>query len=251
MAPRDEPLPASSRYLRTARDVVDRLAGQVNGIETAASWIAGAIGGGGLMVITGTGHSHMVAEEAFYRAGGLVAVCPVLEPSLLLDRGAIKSTQVERLHGLGTIVIDDAGVTPGDVLVVVSNSGRNPVPVEMAVRGREIGCRVVAITSRAHADAVASRHVSGRKLVDVADLVLDNGVPYGDASLSIEGLEGRVGPLSTIAGVALINAVTVRVAELLVAAGTPPQVFSSANLASESPLDPRVVQQARARIRAL
>ena len=253
MSPTDptEPRAASARYLSAAREVLDALEQQLEGIDTAAGWIAAAIERGGLVFVTGTGHSHMIAEEAFYRAGGLMAVNPILEPSLLLDRGAIKSTRVERLHEFGRVVIDESGLSALDVLVVVSNSGRNAVPVDMAIRGTEIGSRVVAIGSRRHAEQVTSRHQSGKRLIDVADLFLDNGAPYGDAIVTIEGLESPVGPVSTISGVAIINAVMVRVAERLVAAGVRPDVFSSANLATESSLDARVLAQARARIRSL
>lgn len=243
--------PASLRYLQAVRTLLERLDGQLDAVETAATWVAEAIGDGGLVFVTGTGHSHMVAEEVFYRAGGLIAVCPILEPSLLLDRGAIKSTRMERLHELGSIVIDDAGLTPDDLLVVVSNSGRNAVPVDMALRAKEIGSKVIGIGSREHASRVASRHVSGAVLVDVADLFLDNCAPYGDATVDVTGSPTRVGPVSTIAGVALINAVMVRAAELLGLAGRPPKVFASANLATEQAVDPDVMREARSRIKAL
>ena len=243
--------PASLRYLQAVRTTLERLDGQLGAVETAARWVAEVIGDGGLVFVTGTGHSHMIAEEVFYRAGGLVAVCPILEPSLLLDRGAIKSTRMERLHELGCIVIDDSGLTSDDLLVVVSNSGRNPVPVDMALRAKEIGCRVVGIGSREHASRVASRHVSGAALVDVVDLFLDNCAPYGDAAVHVTGSTTRVGPVSTIAGVALINAVMARAAELLGLAGRPPKVFASANLGTEQVVDPDVIREARIRIKAL
>lgn len=250
--PRAAEIPhASLRYLGAVRELLDRIEGQADAIETAATWVADAIGAGGLLFVTGTGHSHMIAEEVFYRAGGLVAVCPILEPSLMLDRGAMKSSHIERLHELGGLMVDDAGLTSADLLVVVSNSGRNAVPIDLALRAKAIGSKVVAIVSRRHAAEVTSRHASGAKLVDVADLVLDNCVDYGDAAIAIEGLGAPVGPISTIAGVTLINAVVVRAVERLVAAGSAPDVFSSANLATERPVEPAVLQRARSRVRAL
>lgn len=242
---------ASERYFQEAEELLKRLRSQADAIDIASDWTAESIGNGGLMYLAGTGHSHMIAEEVFYRAGGLVAVNPILEPSLLLDRGAIKSSQLERLQGFGNIIVDDCGFTAQDTLILVSNSGRNAVPIDMALRAKEKGGRIIAIVSVAHASKVLSRHESGKKLPDVADLVIDTGVAYGDASLEIEGFPHRVGPLSTIAGVTIINAIVVRVVEKLVLSGKQPEVFSSANLAVERAIDVHTLRRSQSRIRSL
>lgn len=242
---------ASAYYLQEVKCLVERLEDQLQAVEIAADWVAQSIGQGGLLYVSGTGHSHMIAEEVFYRAGGLVAVNPILEPSLLLDRGAVKSSQLERLHGLGGLIIDDYGLTEADTLILASNSGRNAVPIDMAMRAKEKGCRVIAIVSADHTQQTTSRHDSGKKLSDVADLVLDNAAPYGDAAITLEGLSDRVGPLSTIAGVAIINAIVVRVIEKLLASGEDVAVFSSANLANARPLDVHALRRRQPRIRSL
>lgn len=211
---------------------------QRDALERAASWLAETLQADGLFYVTGSGHSHMIAEEVFYRAGGLAAVQPLLDPALMLHEGAVKSSAVERLEGFARTVMGRAGVGPDDLLLVASNSGRNAFPVEIALEAKGRGCRTVAVTSLAHSRRVDSRHSSGRRLFEVADLTLDTGVPYGDASVAIDGLAGRIGPLSSLAGVALVNAVVVRAVELCVGAGHSPDVFVSANLeGGDQPLD--------------
>lgn len=222
---------AGERYLDAARAVLTELwASQSREIETAAGWIAESLQRDALIFVSGSGHSHMLAEELFYRAGGLAAIVPLLESSLMLHEGAVKSSGVERLEGYAAVVLDDAEIATGDLLIVASNSGRNAYPVELALEARARGCRTIAVTSRATAERVDSRHSSGKSLASVADLVLDNRVPYGDAAIDIAGLPTRAGPLSTIAGVALLNATVVRAIELCVRSGYVPAVFESANL---------------------
>ena len=202
-------------------------------IETAATWLSDTLQRDGLLFVTGTGHSHMIAEEVFYRAGGLAAVYPLLEPSLMLHEGAIKSSSVERLHGLATIALEDTGISSSDLLVVASNSGRNAFPIEAAVTAKERGCRTIALTSLAHSRAVTSRHGSGKRLFEITDLTIDNCVPYGDASVDIPGLSNMVGPLSTLASVFIINTIVVRAVELAVLAGITPDLFVSANVENQ------------------
>lgn len=203
---------------------------QREALEQAANWLAETLARDGLLYVTGSGHSHMLAEEVFYRAGGLMAVQPLLEPSLMLHAGALKSTRFERLEGVAEALLADTDLGPSDLLVVASNSGRNAYPIEIALGAKARGCRVVAITSRAHSQRVTSRHPSGARLFELADLVIDNGAPYGDASLDVDGTEHRVGPLSSLTGILIMNAVVARAVELRAAAGRPPQVFVSANV---------------------
>ncbi|HZJ10833.1 MAG TPA: SIS domain-containing protein [Trueperaceae bacterium] len=222
---------AGERYLDAAKALLtDLWESQSQGIERAAAWIAETLQRDSLIFVAGSGHSHMLAEELFYRAGGLAAVVPLLESSLMLHDGAVKSSGVERLEGYAAVVIEDAGVGADDLLIIASNSGRNAYPVELALEARARGCRTIAVTSLATAERVESRHSSGGKLARVADLVLDNRVAYGDATIDVIGLPSRVGPLSTIAGVALLNAAVVRAIELCVEQGYLPDVFESANL---------------------
>lgn len=203
---------------------------QRDAVEQAAQWLSATLQQDGLLYITGTGHSHMIAEEVFYRAGGLAAVYPLLEPSLMLHEGAIKSSAVERLEGLAEILLEDTSMGVNDLLIVASNSGRNAFPIEMVLEAKKRGCRTVAVTSLKHSQRIASRHSSGKRLFEVADLVVDTDVPYGDASVEITGLASKVGAVSTIVGTFIINSIVVRAVELCVQAGYIPEIFVSANV---------------------
>ena len=223
---------AAARYFERAQALLREITrGEAQALESAAQLVEAAVGKGGLLYATGSGHSHMLAEEIFYRAGGLMAVKPILEPSLMLHQGAIKSSSVERLEGLARLLSDDAGLSGRDALIVASNSGRNAYPVEMALVARARECPVIAVTSVSHSAAVTSRHSSGKKLLDVADVIVDTHVPYGDAAVDIAGIAGKVGPLSTLAGVLIVNAIVCRATERLAQKGLSPDIFVSANLA--------------------
>lgn len=225
-------------YLNAAATALDRVTAQLDGIEQAARLVADALAGGRQVVGFGTGHSHLVAEDMYARAGGLRGVGAVLEPSLMLHEGSAKSSALEKLTGYGEVLVDLQGLGDGDVAIVISNSGRNAVPVEFAEAARGRGCTVVAITSVEHSQAVDSRAPSGRRLMDVADLVLDNGAPAGDAAIALAGITERVGAVSTITGCALVQAMTVEAANLMAERGLDPDVLVSNN--ADRPIDPAV-----------
>lgn len=181
--------------------------------------------------VFGCSHAGMLAEEVFYRTGGLAILNPIFFSGVLLNtRPVTMTSRLERLPGLGTVILEENGVREGDCLIVHSNSGRNTVPVEMAMTARERGVTVIGFTSLAHSNAVASRHPSGKKLFEVCDIVIDNcGVP-GDAAVKVEGLAEPMGPTSTAVGASLIHAIVIEAVERLLADGITPPVFMSANL---------------------
>ena len=205
---------ASERYVETALSTAARAAAaQGDRIEAAARLAADAIRKGGFVFAFGTGHSHMLAEELFYRAGGLARVCPIFDEDLMLHRAAARSSELERKPGLAAF----------------SNSGCTPAAVEMAEEAKKRGLATVAVTSLAHGRRMASRHPGGRKLADVCDVVLDNMGVYGDAAVPVGGRP--VGPTSTVVGALLVEAVVCRTVELCDEAGAPAEVFASANTA--------------------
>jgi uncharacterized phosphosugar-binding protein len=211
---------------------------QMDRIAQAGKVIANAIVQGGTLHIFGTGHSHMLAEELYVRAGGLTCVNAILEPSLMLHEDPARATELERQEGLAAEILARHEMWAGDVLIVVSNSGRNPVPIEMALLAKERGLVVIALTSLAHSQAVASRHPSGRRLFEVADIVLDNVGEVGDAVLEacpepgrrVEGHSTKACPTSTVMGAAILNAVMATAIEELLSMGFVPSILISSNV---------------------
>ncbi|MDI9374126.1 MAG: SIS domain-containing protein, partial [Thermotogota bacterium] len=179
-------------------------------IEKAALLIFEALQRNRLVYVFGTGHSHMLAEEMFYRAGGLVSIYPILETSLMLHESAARSSKLERLPGLARVILERYSLKEGDVMIVASNSGVNAVPVEAAIRGREHGASVICITSIAHSSSVEPRNPAGKRLFEVADVVIDNHIPIGDGLLDISNT--KVAPASTAVGATILNSIVGQVA---------------------------------------
>lgn len=198
-------------------------------IETAAQWMADALLANRFIYAFGAGHSHALAEEIFYRAGGLARVIPILDERLMVHRSATASTDWERKEGLAAEILSRYDMQSGDVLIVISNSGRNAVPIEMAVEAVRRGAKVAAISSVQYSQAFASRHSSGRKLTDIAHVVIDNHGIASDAAVELDGLKQRVGPLSTVSSAFILNAMIVEAAARVLAAGGTPEVWGSAN----------------------
>lgn len=193
--------------------------------------------------VFGTGHSHMLAEEVHYRAGGLAFTVPVLVGSAMLHEGAVISSVYERTQGLVRPVLERYGMQSGDVIIIASNSGVNAAPIEAADYGHEIGAKVIAITSVEYSSAIANGR---RRLADVADIVLDNGLPPGDAVIEIEGSGLKVGPVSTAIGVTVLNAIFAEVASELAKSGDAP-VYLSANMPGAAEVNQRLVKRYRPR----
>ena len=205
---------------------------QRDAIEEAGRLCAEAVKSGGLIHIFGTGHSHILAEEMYARAGGLTPVNAILASDLMLHEGGLRSSDLERLSGMAAAILEHEPVRAGDVMIVASNSGRNAAPVEMAELARERGLKVVAITSLQHAKASTSRAPDGKRLFEVADVVIDNGGLPGDAILPMPGGPpgARMAATSTVIGAAIVQAITAETVARLAAEGIEPPVLISANV---------------------
>jgi uncharacterized phosphosugar-binding protein len=216
---------AYERYFERLQELMAALRDEGPRIEAAAKMMAGCIAGGGIVHVFGSGHSHMMAEEVFHRAGGLFAFNAMLDVNLT-SFGTLKAGMVERTEGYAKVILASFDVRPGEVVVVVSNSGINPVPIELAIEASAIGATTIAVTSEANYRNASSRHSSGKRLAEVADLTVDSRVPVGDAILVLEGLDVPVAAASTALGAALMNAMVAQTAEELIAAGQrPPGTF--------------------------
>lgn len=217
-------------YLRRVYDLVEEvLQTQGRQIETAAEWMAETIAARGIVHLFGSGHSHMVAEEVFHRAGSLLPLNPMLDANLTLF-GSVNATLLERTAGYGEVVVGSHDIRQGEVVIVASNSGVNPVPIEVALASRARGARTIAITSDAHYQDAPSRHESGQRLAEVADLTIDTRVPRGDALVDLAGVETPAGGASSVVGVTIVNALVVECAARLQARGIAPPLIPTMNL---------------------
>jgi uncharacterized phosphosugar-binding protein len=218
-------------YMARTAELVEKVrATQEQPIRAAGRAFAEAVLAGRDVWAFGTGHSHLIAEELYARAGGWAGVRAVLEPSLMLHEGVEKSSLMERLPGLAEVLLTVHPVAAGDLVVVVSNSGINAVPVEFAAGARARGATVVAITSLAHSATQQPRTPSGRKLHEEADIVIDNcGVP-GDAIVPIADSPAAVGSTSTVIGALIVEAIVAEAADVFGRDGIEPPILRSNNI---------------------
>lgn len=227
------PMSPGSDYLHKCRGLLESAERQMTEIRQAADWFAGAILAGRMVHVFGSGHSRIMVEEMWPRYGSFPGFNPIVELSLTFHNGVVgangqrQAMFLENVPGLAERILRNFDLSEKDAALVVSSSGCNVVPIEMAIGFKAAGMKVVAIVSRQHANASPSRHPGGRKLQDVADLVLDTGAPVGDAMVTVEGLDTPVSPGSTVGGVMLVNAVKAEVAERLTRAGEPPKVLTA------------------------
>jgi uncharacterized phosphosugar-binding protein len=219
---------------------------EVGNLRRAAEVVAMTFSARGVLYIFGSGHSHIFAEEAFYRAGGAARVCPVLKPPYMLHEGAVRSTRLEREAGHAVDVLSGYRLEhERDCLLVASNSGANALPIEVASTARARGLPVIAITSRAYAQAVAR---PGPRLHDVADVVIDNHCPPGDALVRLADGLPPTGPASTVVGLALLNSLVVEACAIQLARGERPELFLSANMPGATPHNAEAVAALSARV---
>ena len=242
----------NTAYLKNIIDLLEKLEStQEEVIEQVSAVCADRIYNGGLLYFFGTGHSHMVCEEPFYRAGGLACVYPILETDLMLHEGASKSSGYERLEGLGNIVIANTGLGKGDILFIASNSGRNCAVIDAALEAKKRGAITVAITSMNHTTQVSSRHSSSLNLYQVCDYVLDNGGVAGDASVQLPGLSQHIAPTSSVIDLTLVNLIMVNIVERMLEKGMNPPLFMSSNSDGGDKANKSVLEVYRERIPSL
>lgn len=207
---------------------------QEENVEKTARLFADALKNGGMLQAFGSGHSQAGASELCFRAGGFIPTKQIKEPA---------SGAYEGIEGVGTSFMKKVDVRPNDVVVLISNSGRNPLPVEIALAAHEKGAKVVAITSLEVSKNLTPKHSCGKNLWQLADVVIDNCVMDGDASIDVEGLDTRICGMSAITTAILIQACVYRTAQMLLEEGIVPPVFKSQNIDGGPEYNDRLLAQ--------
>ena len=219
-------------YLEQCRGLVAAVEAQLPAIRQAADWFAQTISSGRMVHVFGSGHSRIMVEEMWPRYGSFPGFNPIVELSLTFHNlvvganGQRQAMFLENVPGLAERILRNFDLSPQDSALIVSSSGCNVVPIEMAEQFRQRGVKVVSIISRRHSEATPSKHPQGKKLQDLSDVVLDTGAPPGDAMVKIEGLETPVAPGSTVGGAMLVNCIKAELADRLTRAGHPPKVLT-------------------------
>jgi uncharacterized phosphosugar-binding protein len=226
----------SLEYLKRCRSLLESIERQQESIARAADWFSRTILADRMVHLFGSGHSRILVEEMWPRYGSFPGFNPIVELSLSFHNlvvganGQRQAMFLENVPGLAERILRNFDLCSQDTALVISSSGCNVVPIEMAAGFRRRGIKVVAILSREHAEASRSQHPEGKKLFDYADIVLDTGAPVGDAMVAVVGLETPVSPGSTVGGCLVVNAIKAEVADRLTRAGHPPRVLTAGAL---------------------
>jgi len=224
----------TEEYLSKCEGIISRVREQNNEIKKAAGWFAQSILAGRMVHVFGSGHSRIMVEEMWPRYGSFPGFNPIVELSLTYHNNVVgangqrQAMYLENVPGFAERILRNFGLNERDTALIISSSGCNIVPVEMAEQFQKRKIKVVALVTQKHLDASTSKRVDGKKLTNFADLVLDSGAPAGDSMISIDGLETPVSPGSTVGGIMIINSIKAEVANLLTAAGQPPKVLTAA-----------------------
>jgi len=230
----------TERYLAECERLIATVGAQQDAIRQAAAWFAETILAGRMVHVFASGHSRIMVEEMWPRYGSFPGFHPIVELSLTFHNmvvganGQRQAMFIENVSGLAERILRNFAISPQDSALVISSSGCNVVPIEIADLFQRKGVRVVSIVSLRHSERSKSRHAAGKKLQDFSNLVLDTGAPAGDAMVTIEGLPTPVSPGSTIGGCMLVNCLKAEVARLLTEAGAPPPVLSGAAIVGEA-----------------
>ena len=239
-------------YIKANQQIIEKIATEgVENIEKTAQLFSDALINNRKIFLFGTGHSHMLSEELFYRAGGLVKIQPILDPPLMLHISASESTVAERVEGVAQNLFNEYGIKENDIIVIISNSGRNGVIVDMALLCKEKGVKTVALTNLQHTYSGDSRHKSGKRLCEIADVVLDNFGCVGDACVEVEGVDGKICPTSTVSGALILNAIVAEAVDICAKKGFVPEHFASSNVDGGDDINNKLVEKYKEEIKHL
>lgn len=223
----------TEKYLQKCSSIIERIKEQESSIQKAATWFAASILAGRMVHVFGSGHSRIMVEEMWPRYGSFPGFNPIVELSLTYHNNVVgangqrQAMYLENVPGFAERILRNFGLNEKDTALIISSSGCNVVPIEMAEQFQKHKIKVVALVTQKHLDASTSKRADGKKLTDFADLVLDTGAPAGDSMITIDGLETPVSPGSTVGGIMIVNSIKAEVANLLTKAGQPPKVLTA------------------------
>jgi uncharacterized phosphosugar-binding protein len=236
-------------YLTSIKELFTKLETvEQNSLQNAALKVADSIAKGGIVHVFGCGHSHLLGEEVFYRAGGLVPVHPILVEDLMLHKGAVRSSILERSQEYAESFLKNQDILNKDILIVASTSGRNPVPIEVAQHGKQQGAYVIGITSLSYSENQSSRHKSGDFLYDAVDLVINSHAKPGDGVIPLDETGISFGPSSSIIGLTIINSIMVGAIDRLIELGIDPPIFKSGNIDGSDEHNRQLIEKYKDRI---
>ncbi|CAG9621159.1 SIS domain-containing protein [Sutcliffiella rhizosphaerae] len=240
------------QYFEKAKEIIDLVEKvEAENLKVAAEKVAHAIQQGGIIQLFGCGHSHILTEEVFYRAGGLVPIKPIFIEPLMLHEGAVRSSQLERQNDYVQPFLEDYPIHKNDIVFVISTSGRNPVPVDVANTARDKGAFVIGITSLEYSQSQPSRHKTGKYLYNSVDLVINNHSVTGDAILQHEKVPVSFGPTSTVVGAVILNAIFAEAIKIMAENNTQPPVFLSGNIEGADSHNQTLIDQYKDKIELL
>jgi uncharacterized phosphosugar-binding protein len=223
---------------------------EAESMDKVATKISDSIQKGGIVQLFGCGHSHMITEEVFYRAGGLTPIKPILIEPLMLHEGAVRSSKLERQNDYAASFMEKQDIQPNDIVIIITTSGINPVPIDVAILAKEKGAYVVGICSFDYVDQT-SRHKSRKRLVDFVDLAINNFAVKGDAILSYQKVDVPFSPSSTITGAAIINGIMAEAIKKMVDDGFEPPIFLSGNIPGSDEHNHALIEKYSERIELL
>ncbi len=234
--------------IRTMLDQVERE--NKEAIDKTVNLLVEAIEEKRAIFIFGTGHAALLAQELYYRAGGLMTITPIFAEAIMLDVSPVTHTsEMERLVGYGTAIANKTPFKAGDILIVHSVSGRNPVPIELAIEAQKKDVTIIGLTGLDYSKSMSSRHPSGKNLYTYCDVVLDNHGEVGDGVIEIPGMAQKVGPTSTVIGATILNTIVVETVRKLKEKGMEnPPIFYSANVDQGDELNQQLFEEYKASI---
>jgi uncharacterized phosphosugar-binding protein len=220
-------------YLEKCSAIIEKVKAQQQQIKQVAQWFAESILAGRVVHMFGSGHSRIMVEEMWPRYGSFPGFNPIVELSLTFHNNVIgangqrQAMFLENVPGLAERILRNFSLSEIDCALIVSSSGSNIVPIEMAEIFQKKKIKTVVIITKEHSSKSKSKRIDGKKLGDFADIILDTGAPVGDSMIQINGLETPVSPGSTVGGILIINSIKAEVAKLLTEAGQPPKVLTA------------------------